>query len=116
MKIYGKENVKPKINWEDRKERGELLSLLVSDARKVLSHLDDSKEDLDPEVEDAAKLLAKIVSQDTEKNEQGEPRIRKGVAKDRIISTTAPEEMSVPRPRIPEELLPQAPMKSIFGR
>ena len=32
LKVYGKGDPKPKINWEDKKEREQLLSLLVSDA------------------------------------------------------------------------------------
>jgi len=91
LKAYGKGDPKPKINWEDKKEREELLSLLVSDARKVLSYVDNSKEDLDLKLKDAANLLAKIVSQDTEEDETGRPRIKRGIAKDRVISTTDPE-------------------------
>jgi len=91
LKAYGKNDSRPKINWDDRKEREELLSLLVSDARKVLSNLEATKDNLDPEVEDVARLLAKIISQDTEEDDEGRPRIKKGVAKDRIISTTDPE-------------------------
>ena len=91
LKTYGKKDPKPKINWEDKKERGQLLFLLVSDVRKVLSQVDTSKEDVDTRLKDAANLLAKIVSQDTEEDEEGKPTIKKGVAKDRIISTTDPE-------------------------
>ncbi len=91
LNAYGKNDCKPRINWEDKKERGELLSTLISDAREVLSHLDLDNEDIDTELKDRSTLLAKIISQDTEKDEEGKPRIRKGVAKDRIISTTDPE-------------------------
>ena len=65
---------------------------MVSDARKVLFDLDAAKDDLDPEVEDAVKLLAKIVSQDIEEDKENRPKIKKGVAKDRIISTTDPKD------------------------
>ena len=91
LKAYGKGDPKLKINWEDKKEREELLSLLVLDARKVLSHVDTSKEDLDPKLRDAANLLAKIISQDTQEDETGKPWIKRGVAKDRVISITDPE-------------------------
>jgi len=53
LKAYGKGDPKPKIDWEDKKEREQLLSLLVLDARKVLSHIDNSREDLDPKLRDA---------------------------------------------------------------
>jgi len=45
LKANGKGDPKPKINWKDKKEHQELLSLLVSDVRKVLQHVDTSKED-----------------------------------------------------------------------
>jgi len=91
LKAYNKGDSKPKINWNNKKERQELLSLLVSDVRKVLSHVDVNKEDVDNQLKDAGNLLARIVSQDIEKDKKGKPKIKKGVAKDRIISTTDPE-------------------------
>ena len=91
LKAYSKGDSKPKINWDDKKERQELLSLLVSDVRKVLSHVDVNKEDVDNQLKDAANLLARIVSQDIEEDKKGKPKIKKGVAKDRVISTTDPE-------------------------
>ena len=91
LKAYSRGDTKPKINWDNRKEREELLSLLVSDVKEVLSHLDVDKEDIDTQLKDAANLLARIVSQDIEKDKENKPKIKKGVAKDRIISTTDPE-------------------------
>jgi len=91
LKVYGKDNSRPTINWEDKKERQQLLSFLVSYVKEVLSHIDVDKEDIDTELKDAANLLAKIVSQDIEEDAENKPQIKKGVAKDRIISTTDPE-------------------------
>jgi len=91
LKAYGKNDSKPKINWDNKKERQELLSLLVSDVKEVLSHVDVDKEHIDAQLKSTASLLAKIVSQDIEKDKKGKPKIKKGVAKDRIISTTDPE-------------------------
>jgi len=91
LKAYGKNDSKPKINWDNKKERQELLSLLVSDVRKVLSHVDVNKEDVDNQLKDTANLLARIVSQDIEEDKKGKPKIKKGVAKDRVICTTDPE-------------------------
>jgi len=91
---YGTGEPKPKINWDNRKERGKLLSLLVSDARKVLSGVDITEEEgegTDSELQGAARLLSRIVSQDMEEDEDKKPKIKRGVAKDRIISTTDPE-------------------------
>ena len=91
LKAYGKNDPKPKINWEDKKERQELLSMLVSDVKEVLSHVDVNPENVDTQLKDAANLLAKIVSQDIEEDKDKTPKIKKGVAKDRVISTTDPE-------------------------
>jgi len=93
LKAYGKKDHKPKINWEDKKKRQELLSLLVLDARKVLSHVDigSEDEDTDTEMRSTARLLAKILSQDIEEDKNKKPKIKREVAKDRIISTTDPE-------------------------
>ena len=94
LRAYGTGEPKPKINWDNRKERGKLLSLLVSDARKVLSGVDITEEEgegTDSELQGAARLLSRIVSQDMEEDEDKKPKIKRGVAKDRIISTTDPE-------------------------
>jgi transposase len=91
LKAYGENQPKPKIDWDNKKEREELLSILVSDTRKVLSHIDSNKENIDSELKDAANLLAKIVSQNIEEDKENKPQIRKGVSKHRIISTTDPE-------------------------
>jgi len=91
LHTYGKKDSKPKINWERKEERQELLSSLISDVREVLSHVHPEKEDVDEELRAACTLLNKIVSQDVEKDENNQPRIKQGVAKDRIISTSDPE-------------------------
>jgi len=91
LKAYGKRDPKPKINWQDKTERQELLSLLVSDVKEVLSYIDVNSENIDTQLKDAANLLAKIVAQDIEEDKENKPKIKKGVAKDRIISTTDPE-------------------------
>ncbi len=91
LKAYGKNEPEPKINWDNKKEREELLSILVSDVKEVLSHVDINKEDIDNELKDAANLLAKIVAQDIEEDKENKPKIKKGVAKDRIISITDPK-------------------------
>jgi len=91
LKAYGENDPKPKINWEDKKERQKLLSMLVSDVKEVLSHVDVNPENVDTQLKDAANLLAKIVSQDIEEDKDKTPKVKKGVAKDRVISTTDPE-------------------------
>jgi transposase len=93
LNAYGKKSSKPKINWDDKKERTELLSLLVLDARKILSHVDlkAEGEGVNTQLQDTARLLSRILSQDIEEDKNNKSKIRQGVAKDRIISTTDPE-------------------------
>ncbi len=67
------------IYWVDG--QGELLSLLISDVKEVLSHTDVNKEDIDTQLKDAANLLAKIVTQDIEQDKKNKPRIKKGLPK-----------------------------------
>ncbi len=67
------------IYWVDG--QGELLSLLISDVKEVLSHIDVNKEDIDTQLEDAANVLAKIVTQDIEQDKKNKPRIKKGLPK-----------------------------------
>jgi transposase len=100
LNAYGKKSSKPKINWDDKKERTELLSLLVLDARKILSHVDlkAEGEGVNTQLQDTARLLSRILSQDIEEDKNNKSKIRQGVAKDRIISTTEPS--NAPRQKI----------------
>jgi len=93
LSAYGTKSAKPKIDWDDTEQRQELLSSLVADARQVLScvTLNESADELSPELAQAARLLARILSQDIDEDKEKKPTIRKGVAKDRIISTTDPD-------------------------
>lgn len=65
LKAYDKNDPEPKINWEDKKERQQLLSILVSDVKEVLSHVDVDPDNIDTQLKDAANLLVKIVSHDS---------------------------------------------------
>ena len=53
--------------------------------------MDVDPDNIDTQLKDAANLLAKIVSQDIEEDKDKAPKIKEGVAKDHIISTTDPE-------------------------
>jgi transposase len=79
---------KPDIDWQDPAARTAHLGELVAAARMVVAEA--SAVD-DPGFAEATALLAQVVSQDTEVDEAGEPKIRQGVAKDRIISTSDTE-------------------------
>jgi transposase len=85
---------KPKIAWNDKAAREQLVDALVSDAHRVLGHLPEHE--LDPKPADAVALLALIAGQDVEPVEgsdgtDGRWRIAQRVASDRVISTVDPD-------------------------
>jgi len=82
-------NAKPQIDWDDNDEREALVDSRAKDGLAVLGRLDG--EDLEPEVSEAAKLLAAVLGQDLEAAEDGTFRIARRVAPDRVISTVDPE-------------------------
>ena len=79
---------KPACDYEDRAARETLVDALAKDAQAVLLVLDERE--LEPELQQAAKLLAAVVGQDLE-DDAGVFRIARRVAKDRIISTVDPD-------------------------
>jgi hypothetical protein len=84
------------LDWSDKQERRAVLVQLVADARvaqqlakrALRGYAKDAEDAL--ELRASAELLTKILGQDIEEDPDGDegPRIRKGTAKDRIISTT----------------------------
>ncbi|WP_066635360.1 IS1182 family transposase [Desulfolucanica intricata] len=86
-KEYGK-NGKPKINWNIEEEKQKLLTTLVNDARWVKELI--SQYTVSDELKDAVDLLQLVAEQDIEEND-GQIKIRRGVAKDRTISIKDPE-------------------------
>jgi transposase len=88
LAIYLDSDQKARIDWSDAAARAEQVKVLVRDAEAALELVQDSE---DPAVRSTAWLLTKILGDDIESDEQGEPRIAQGVAKDRIVSVTDPE-------------------------
>ena len=80
---------KPCCDWDDVAAREELVDALARDAYAVLGYLDGRK--LEPQVEQAAQLVATVVGQDLEQRQDGLFRIARGVAENRVISTVDPE-------------------------
>jgi IS5 family transposase len=85
---------KPKIAWNDKAAREQLIDALVSDAHRLLGHLPEAEHG--PKAADALALLALIAGQDVEPVEgsdgtDGRWRIAQRVAPDRVISTVDPE-------------------------
>lgn len=80
---------KPDIDWEDASARKRELSQLVQDGELALRELPEVQEG--PVAERARELLKRVVRQDVEDDGEGGHQIRKGVAKDRVVSTVDPE-------------------------
>jgi Transposase DDE domain./Transposase domain (DUF772). len=80
---------KPKINWEDPAERERLLNQLYQDALAVISATEGME--LTGKEKELKDLLLTVATQDIESKEDGSVTIKRGVAKDRVISTTDPE-------------------------
>jgi transposase len=81
---------KPAIDWDDEAARVGLVDDLGRDALAVLSMLEGTE--VGPDVAREAETLATVTGQDLEWDERsGQFRIRRGVARDRVISTVDPE-------------------------
>lgn len=81
---------KPVCDWDDADARADLVAALAADAHACLAVLDGR--DLAEAVEEMAELLATVVGQDLEQDEDdGRFRIARRVAKDRVISTVDPD-------------------------
>jgi hypothetical protein len=75
------------LDWSSDEERRVLLAALLDDCRKVIALARDA--DCAGE---AAALIERIIGQDVDEDpDGGPPKIRRGVAKDRVPSVTDPE-------------------------
>jgi Transposase DDE domain/Transposase domain (DUF772) len=84
------------VDWTDPKARQRFLAEIVADAEELLELVRGTRSDLikdspeDKELIAAAEVLARILGQDIERDESG-PRLKRGVAPDRLISIHDPE-------------------------
>ena len=84
------------VDWTDPQARQQFLAEIVRDADQLLEVVRGTRSELtkdSPEDEAlmaAAELLARILGQDIERDDGG-PRLRRGVAPDRLISVHDPE-------------------------
>ena len=84
------------VDWSDPQARQRFLAEVVRDAEQVLEVVRGTRSDLtkdspeDKALVAAAELLARILAQDIERDEHG-PRLKRGVAPDRLISVHDPE-------------------------
>lgn len=79
---------KPVCDYEDAVAREALVDALARDAMALVAALDGRA--LEPEVDQAARLLATVVGQDLDEVD-GVFRIARRVARDRVISTVDPD-------------------------
>ena len=89
LAVYLDSDRKAAIDWTDAKARAAQLKVLVQDAEAVLELARQEADDA--EVRAAAWLLTKVLGDDVEIDEDGNPQIGDGVAEDRIVSMTDPE-------------------------
>ncbi len=82
------------IDWTNQKEKNEFLSQIVSDGRRLLILAGQTAKN-HPEMADsisrASSLLERLIDQDVEEQPDGNHQIKKGTAKDRLISVNDPE-------------------------
>src|SRR6516225_4426725 len=82
------------IDWDDQKQRQQLLTAIVQDARRLLG-LAEQAQAAHPEqaeaVGAAAALLERLLAQDVEEKAEGGCQIKEGTEKDRAVSVADPE-------------------------
>ena len=95
VREHNLEGGRPPCDWEDPADRDRLVSELVDDAITLLYSIEELEEaglELSDTQADAVGLLALVAGQDVEAGDgEGNWRITRGTAADRIISTVDPE-------------------------
>jgi len=89
LERYLDQDCKADIDWADPEQRLAQLQVLFADAQAVLDLAAEQGDD--DQLSFASQLLTKIVGDDIVTDDQGQAQIRKGTAKDRIVSVTDPE-------------------------
>jgi hypothetical protein len=89
LERYVDQDCKADIDWADPQERAAQLQILFEDAETALDLAAEQIED--DEVRYLGWLLTKILGDDLVADDQGQAKIGKGTAADRIISITDPE-------------------------
>ncbi len=89
---YAQPNDKPDCRWREKAERERMLTRVAQDAERALRAVERADGLLDDErVADAHRLLRDLVGQDFDIDDDGVPRLHRGTASDRIISTVDTE-------------------------
>ena len=89
---YARPRQKPECEWRSRPAREALLTRVALDAERALRALERAAELARAEpVAEAVQLLRDLIGQDFALDEDDVPRLRRGTAKDRILSVHDPE-------------------------
>jgi hypothetical protein len=89
---YEKPGEKPECRWREKAERERMLTRVAKDAQRALSAVEQADGLLgDETVKAAHDLLRELIGQDFEIDQDGVPRLHRGTASGRIISTVDPE-------------------------
>lgn len=96
LTVVGAGSVKARldIDWNDKEAQKQALRRLMQEAQRLQSWLEQQCEELagDDEVQAAQQMLRRVIDQDTEPDPDGSgPRIKQGVAPDRVISISDPD-------------------------
>jgi len=90
-KDYDSDLKKPKIDWENKKEKEALLDRLVKDALKLIEYVESKASKDNADLIEVTKFLKTVATQDVYKDNDGNYKMTIGTAKDRVISTVDPE-------------------------
>src|SRR5215218_1935537 len=89
---YARPGEKPDCRWREKAERERMLTRVAEDAERALQAVEQAGGLLaDAEVADAHRLLRELIGQDFDIDEDGVPRLHRGTASGRIISTVDTE-------------------------
>jgi hypothetical protein len=89
---YARPNDKPDCRWREKAARERMLTLVAQDAQRALQVVEEADGLLgDEQVAGAHRLLGELVGQDFDIDDEGLPRLHRGTASGRIISTVDPQ-------------------------
>ena len=89
---YQRPGEKPDCRWREKAERERMLTRVAQDAERALEAVEQTEGLLDDEAVKAAHdLLRELIGQDFDIDQDGIPRLHRGTAAGRIISTVDPE-------------------------
>ena len=89
---YSRPRDKPECDWRRKAARERMLSEVAQDARLAIAGVEAAPGlAAEPRVAEALALLGDLIGQDFEIDQDDVPRLRRGVAKGRIVSVVDPE-------------------------